>query len=205
MLPITQLPPTTRRILLVDDEPVVRDSVRRVLEFDGHAVEVVASGAEALTVLQNASFDLVITDYEMPLMKGDELATAIKVVLPLQPVLMVSALRRAVALPDRSPASRGCHCHQTIPDRRTPSGHRQAPREAHQRPQSPAGAGWRTDPIANLTAAPALLEEPGRSLLLRGLIMLIRAAGNHNLPPAGQNALVFRTGEAHPSCVATGN
>ena len=91
VLPVTQPPPGARRVLLVDDEPIVRDSVRRLLAFDGYVVEPVASGPEALAALQNSSFDLVITDYEMPGMKGDQLAAAIKAILPQQPVLMISA------------------------------------------------------------------------------------------------------------------
>ena len=80
-----------RRILLVDDEPLVRDSIRKVLQFDGHTVETAADGEEALALFRKSSFDLVVTDYEMPGIKGDQLAVAIKAILPLQPVLMISA------------------------------------------------------------------------------------------------------------------
>ena len=89
--PITSLSPGSRRILLVDDEPLVLDSIRRLLQFDGHLAEVAASGEQALALFQKSAFDLVITDYEMPGMQGDELAAALKAILPLQPVLMVSA------------------------------------------------------------------------------------------------------------------
>ena len=54
-------------------------------------MEVAASGEEALALLRKASFDLVVSDYEMPVMNGDKLAAAIKAMLPLQLVLMVSA------------------------------------------------------------------------------------------------------------------
>jgi CheY-like chemotaxis protein len=83
--------PQPRCILIVDDEPFVRDSFRRLLQFDGHTVRVAASGSEALTLLREFRFDLVVTDYEMPVMKGDQLAIAIKAFLPSQPILMVSA------------------------------------------------------------------------------------------------------------------
>jgi CheY-like chemotaxis protein len=83
--------PVPRRILLVDDEPIVLDSIRRLLQFDGHSVEVAASGAGALALLQESYFDLVVTDYEMPVMKGDKLAAAIKAIRPQQPVLMATA------------------------------------------------------------------------------------------------------------------
>jgi CheY-like chemotaxis protein len=95
MKPLTTLmtgpvfPP--RRILVVDDEPLVCDAVKMMLDFDGHQVRTASSGKEALAMLQEEPFDLVITDFEMPGMKGDELAAAIKARTPQQPVLMITA------------------------------------------------------------------------------------------------------------------
>jgi CheY-like chemotaxis protein len=80
-----------RRILVVDDEPLVCDAVKMMLDFDGHVVETVGSGKDALAMLEKGKFDLVITDFEMPTMKGDELAAAIKARDPKQPVIMITA------------------------------------------------------------------------------------------------------------------
>ena len=80
-----------RRILVVDDEPYVCDAVKMMLRFDGHDVETAASAAEALALFEKSKFDLVITDYQMPVMKGDELAVAIKSRVPEQPVVMITA------------------------------------------------------------------------------------------------------------------
>jgi CheY-like chemotaxis protein len=80
-----------KRILVVDDEPLVCDAVKMMLNFDGHEVQTAASGPEALAMLEKATFDLVITDFEMPAMKGDELAAAIKARAPKQPVVMITA------------------------------------------------------------------------------------------------------------------
>lgn len=80
-----------RRILVVDDEPLVCDAVKMMLEFDGHDVATASNGKAALAVLEQGSVDLVITDFEMPGMKGDELAAAIKARDPLQPVVMITA------------------------------------------------------------------------------------------------------------------
>lgn len=80
-----------RRILVVDDEPLVCDAVKMMLDFDGHRVETASSGKEALAILDKGQFDLVITDFEMPVMKGDELAAAIKARWPNQPVVMITA------------------------------------------------------------------------------------------------------------------
>jgi CheY-like chemotaxis protein len=80
-----------RRILVVDDEPFVCDAVKMMLAFDGHTVETASSGKDALAIFDKAKFDLVITDFAMPAMKGDELALAIKARAPQQPVVMITA------------------------------------------------------------------------------------------------------------------
>lgn len=85
--------PTTapRRILVVDDEPFVCDAVRMMLAFDGHQVETAGSGKEALSLFQKGKYDVVLTDYAMPAMKGDELAVAIKSIAPGQPIVLITA------------------------------------------------------------------------------------------------------------------
>ena len=80
-----------RRILVVDDEPLVCDAVKMMLNFDGHVVDTANGAKAALALFENAKYDLVITDYEMPVMKGDELAAAIKARAPKQPVVMITA------------------------------------------------------------------------------------------------------------------
>lgn len=80
-----------RRILVVDDEPAVSDAIRMMLEFDGHIVQTAGSAQEALALFERGDFDLVITDYAMPEMKGDKLALAVKQLRPHVPVLMVTA------------------------------------------------------------------------------------------------------------------
>jgi CheY-like chemotaxis protein len=80
-----------RKILVVDDEPFVCDAVKMMLSFDGHLVETASDAKQALDLLQKGRFDLVITDYAMPSMKGDELAAQIKSRTPGQPVVMITA------------------------------------------------------------------------------------------------------------------
>jgi CheY-like chemotaxis protein len=103
----TPRPPTGRslRVLLVDDEPMIRDMVARFLEVDKHVVEVAASGREALAKLQPATpFDLVITDRAMPEMGGDELAAMVKVLTPSTPVLMLTGFADLMEAADEKPA-----------------------------------------------------------------------------------------------------
>jgi CheY-like chemotaxis protein len=80
-----------RRILVIDDEPFVCDAVKMMLEFDGHEVDTARGGEEALAILELKKFDIVMTDYLMPGMKGDELAVTIKRRFPGQPVVMITA------------------------------------------------------------------------------------------------------------------
>jgi len=80
-----------KRILVVDDEPFVCDAVKMMLNFDGHVVQTASNAKEALAMFEEGKFDLVITDFAMPIMKGDELAAAIKARCPNQPVVMITA------------------------------------------------------------------------------------------------------------------
>ena len=80
-----------KRILLVDDQRPVRDAINLLLGLDDHIVIEAADGAEALALFKPNHFDLVITDFEMPQMKGDELAKRIKRVSPSQHILMITA------------------------------------------------------------------------------------------------------------------
>jgi CheY-like chemotaxis protein len=78
------------RILVVDDEPAVGNTVKMLLQFEGHEVEATHSSKEALALFEIGRFDLVFTDYAMPGMKGDQLAAAIKTRAPDQPVVMIT-------------------------------------------------------------------------------------------------------------------
>jgi len=80
-----------RHILVVDDEPLLCEAIKMMLEFDGYAVETARSAKDALAILDKGNFDLVLTDFEMPIMKGDEMAAHIKARDPKQPVVLITA------------------------------------------------------------------------------------------------------------------
>jgi CheY-like chemotaxis protein len=84
-----------KRILLVDDEEPIRACLRMMLELDGHQITEASNGAAALTLFNIDDFDLIITDFEMPMMKGNELAIGIKQLAPSLPILMITASARA--------------------------------------------------------------------------------------------------------------
>ena len=75
---------------MVDDEPVVRDIESEFLTGDGHAVEAVATGDEALAKARAGSIDLVVTDRAMPGLNGDQLAVALKQIAPRLPVILLT-------------------------------------------------------------------------------------------------------------------
>jgi CheY-like chemotaxis protein len=79
-----------KRILLVDDEQLVRELIGRLLSKDEHTVVEANNGAEAFSLFTRGQFDLVMTDFEIPFMKGNELAARIKQLAPWQPILMIT-------------------------------------------------------------------------------------------------------------------
>jgi CheY-like chemotaxis protein len=89
--------PRRKRILLVDDEDSVRHTISIVLRLDDHTVIEAKDGSAALGWFMRDHFDLVITDLEMPIMRGDELAAKIKQHSPAQPVLMITAYAERLA------------------------------------------------------------------------------------------------------------
>jgi len=63
----------TPRILVVDDEKVVREITGAFLALNGYEVSTAADGREAFDILRSSHYDVVITDLQMPLMGGMEL------------------------------------------------------------------------------------------------------------------------------------
>jgi signal transduction histidine kinase len=78
------------QILVVDDEPQVREVVTEYLTGDGHSVETATNGREGLEKFLAGWFDVVVTDQGMPEMSGDQLAGAIKRVAPKKPVILLT-------------------------------------------------------------------------------------------------------------------
>jgi len=78
------------RVLVVDDEEVVRLGYRRVLSADGFRVMAAGDGREALDLMGGDRFDVVLMDMRMPGMDGIELLRAIKDQWPESEVVVVT-------------------------------------------------------------------------------------------------------------------
>jgi DNA-binding response OmpR family regulator len=78
-------------ILVVDDDISLNTTFTLLLGFDGHEVRTAFSGEAALALLSKSKFDLIITEYWLPRMRGDELAILIKEKWPHQPIIVATA------------------------------------------------------------------------------------------------------------------
>lgn len=78
------------RILVVDDEPAVREILSICFCEEGHYVETASDGVEGLQTFQSGEWDIVVTDRAMPNMTGDRMAAAIRALAPDVPIMMVT-------------------------------------------------------------------------------------------------------------------
>lgn len=81
---------TEKKLLVIDDEPAIREGVRRILESNAYTVETFASGHAALERIREEAFDLVITDLKMPGLSGTDVLKAIKEIHPDLPVIFIT-------------------------------------------------------------------------------------------------------------------
>ncbi len=89
-VPLSPPRAASARILVVDDEPAVRNVTARLLATRDYAVEEASGGSEALALLDDETVDLVVTDLGMPEMSGSELAYRIRQRLPDLPIILLT-------------------------------------------------------------------------------------------------------------------
>jgi two-component system response regulator MprA len=83
--------PPKPRVLVVDDDKAVRESLRRSLEFNGYDVSLAADGAEALARIAGADPDVVVMDVMMPRLDGIEATRALRTAGNHVPILVLTA------------------------------------------------------------------------------------------------------------------
>ena len=79
-----------RKVLVVEDDSIMRDTIRDILQFEGLEVEAVNGGVEAINRLASTSYNLVITDIIMPNRDGYEVIHAALTACPSTKILAIS-------------------------------------------------------------------------------------------------------------------
>ncbi|MCD6162450.1 MAG: response regulator [candidate division Zixibacteria bacterium] len=78
------------RILVVDDEALMRNLLLKILEQEGYQISLAASSKEALEELENTDFDIVLSDVKMPEISGFDLLKIIKQKWPDTAMIMMT-------------------------------------------------------------------------------------------------------------------
>lgn len=78
------------KILVVDDDQGIRNTLKDILEFEGYQVEEAADGMECLVKVKQGSYDVIIMDIKMPKLDGMEAIERIQILNPDIPVVMIS-------------------------------------------------------------------------------------------------------------------
>ena len=86
------------RVLLIDDNPHGLTARRDILAEKGYTVTIAESGEEGIGYFENEPFDLVVTDYRMPGVRGDEVVRRVKLADPNLPVVILSGYTVPLAL-----------------------------------------------------------------------------------------------------------
>jgi DNA-binding NtrC family response regulator len=80
----------TKRVLVIDDEQIVLDSIRKILKNEDCEIDVSLSGREGLDLALNRHYDVVLTDIRMPDIGGMRVLRDIKRAKPSLPVVMIT-------------------------------------------------------------------------------------------------------------------
>jgi CheY-like chemotaxis protein len=94
--------PASARILLVDDNHNGLHARKQVLEELGYRIVITSSGHDALEQFAKQKFDLVVTDYKMPRMDGQELIARLRKQAPDLPVILISGFVDSLGLSEES-------------------------------------------------------------------------------------------------------
>ncbi len=94
-VPVLKVPVPGLRILVVDDDPVLRDSLSNTLREEGHRVTPAGGGQEGIELFRTAQqstepFDVVLTDLGMPHVDGRQVAAAVRAIAPRTPIILLT-------------------------------------------------------------------------------------------------------------------
>jgi CheY-like chemotaxis protein len=87
----SELRDMARRILVVDDQPSILETLTAILRSQQYEVTTAKDGVEAFSTFENSTFDLVISDLKMPRMTGESLIASIRASSPSMPIVVLSS------------------------------------------------------------------------------------------------------------------
>jgi CheY-like chemotaxis protein len=101
-------PQSPLRILLVDDDPILLQSLRDTLESDGHSITAASGGQAGIDAFTDAvaggtPFDVVVTDLGMPYVDGRKVAARVRAVSPTVPIVMLTGWGQRLVADDEVP------------------------------------------------------------------------------------------------------
>jgi CheY-like chemotaxis protein len=170
-----------RKVLVVDDDPVVGTSFNRVLSGKGYIVVSAENGFDALNRLKDEQFDMVFTDLRMPGMDGIEVAENVRANQPWLPVVIVTGYGSA----DNETRARAAGVSDFLRKPLSPEMiERSAARALATAPAEAAGAVTieaLTAPSATAAnqpleaVAPVASVEPGRGSVLKNMLLFLSA------------------------------
>ncbi len=88
-----------KRLLIVDDEDLVRNYVRRALASRGWEISEAANGAAALELLAQKDFDALICDLKMPDMRGEEVIKKVRSLIPAMKIIAITGSVSNISTP----------------------------------------------------------------------------------------------------------
>jgi CheY-like chemotaxis protein len=83
--------PAKRNILLIDDDPAIRQFLLHILEEENYFVRAVANGVEVFALVETTKFDLVLLDLNTPIKDGWETFEQLSSRNPLLPIILITA------------------------------------------------------------------------------------------------------------------
>ena len=89
---------SSTKILIVDDELIMRESLAGWLERDGHTVQTAPSGEEALEILKEVRFDILLVDIKMEGISGLDVLRHVKENDPDVAVVMITGIMRLILM-----------------------------------------------------------------------------------------------------------
>jgi DNA-binding NtrC family response regulator len=85
----------TEKVLIVDDEPIIRDILSKVVSSEGYSWGIASNGEEAIDRLQSSDYQIVLTDVRMPTLDGLQLLKHVSSNHPTVAVIMITAMNDA--------------------------------------------------------------------------------------------------------------